>query len=172
MSLRITDKDQLKRMTPWARKQLSAELDINDIIASDEGVRVLERPRRSGRVGRPEEEDGKALVTWMDALVLGNGLRPGLFFFHVPNGMARTATMGGIFKAQGLRKGWPDYGLMLPLGGYHGFWLEIKSEFGAKPSKEQLDILARLESVGYKCGVSWGFDDSQKQLQQYLDFAR
>ena len=169
MSLRITDKDQLEKMTPWARKQLEQHLDMADVIPSDE-------PHFPGKViritNRPEEDAGRALTAYMDALVLPNGLRPGLYFFHVPNGLARTAAQGGIFKAQGLRKGWPDYGLDLPLGGFHGARLELKSEQGAKPGPEQLEILARLESVGYRCGVAWGFVEARKFFDEYLDLAR
>lgn len=111
------------------------------------------------------------LVQWIDFLVLPNGLRPGLFFAHNANGLARNKTEGGIFKAQGMRKGWPDYSLDLPLGDYHGLRLELKAENGAKPDAGQLAILERLESVGYKCCVAWGFDDAKGQIERYLDLA-
>ena len=159
MVLRIVDKDQLGSMNPSVRRQLEQQLDASDL--SSKPANVKQRPNR------PEEGAGRQLVTWIDLVVLTNGLRPGLFFYHVPNGLARNATMGGIFKAQGLRKDWPDYGLDLPVPPYHGFRLELKAENGAKPTRGQLDILARLESVGYKCGVAWGFDDGRAQLEQY-----
>ena len=111
------------------------------------------------------------LVQWIDLLVMRNGLRPGLFFMHTPNGLARNATEGGIFKAQGLRKGWPDYSLDLPMGPYHGLRLELKSVDGDKPTREQLDILRRLEAVGFYCCVAWGFDDAKQRIEQYLDLA-
>lgn len=150
------------------RKQVERHLD-----RVDETLGALLGPAtHRTKVNRPEEDAGRMLVEWIDLLVLPNGLRPGLFFMHTPNGLARNATEGGIFKAQGLRKGWPDYSLDLPLGRYHGLRGELKATDGAKPTREQLDILERLESVGYKCCVWWGFDDARKQISEYLDLAR
>ncbi len=112
------------------------------------------------------------LVEWIDLVVMPNGTRPGAYFYHVPNGGGRSKAEAGLFKAQGVRKGWPDYNLDLPMGRYHGLRGELKAENGAKPTPEQLDILARLESVGFKCCVWWGFDDARKGIEQYLDIAR
>ena len=180
MVLRITNEDQIEGLPPNIRAQIERSLNecgsdrfADEIVPVDGEAhgpppgKVVRGIRKS--VNRPEEDAGRMLVQWIDLLVLPNGLKPGLFFYHVPNGLARTATQGGIFKAQGLRKGWPDYCLDLPLGGYHGMRLELKAENGSKPTPEQLDILARLESVGFKCSVAWGFDDAKRQFEQYLD---
>lgn len=166
MSLRITP-DNINELTPWARKQLEQHFDVPD------NVERLSKPakRPAKAVNRSEEAEGRALVAWIDLLVLPNGLRPGLFFMHTPNGLARNATEGGIFKAQGLRKGWPDYSLDLPLGPYHGLRGELKAINGRKPSAEQLEILARLESVGFKCCVWWGWEHARRDIEQYLDLA-
>lgn len=172
MTLRITDKDQLKSVSPHVRDQLEDALDAIDGALKPGEIKAALQGKPVTRKNRPEEDAGRLLVEWIDLLVLPNGLRPGLFFYHVPNGLARNATMGGIFKAQGLRKGWPDYGLDLPAGPYHGLRMELKEIDGNKPTKEQLDILARLETVGFKCCVAWGFDDGREQLDRYLDFFR
>lgn len=166
MNLRIT-RDNLEGLSPYARMQIEKHLDPPDNVES-----LPERtptPRKS--VKRPEEDAGRLLVEWIDLLVMRDGLRPGLFFMHTPNGLARNATEGGIFKAQGLRKGWPDYSLDLPLGPYHGLRGELKAIDGDKPTKDQLEILARLEAVGFKCCVWWGFDHARKDIEQYLDLA-
>ena len=166
MTLRIVTSEDLERLKPGIRKQVEGHLEggpaLPTVTESCAGIPgTLPTPKRH------EEQVGRQLVEWIDLVVLPNGLRPGLFFYHVPNGLARNATEGGIFKAQGLRKGWPDYCLDLPVGRYHGFRLEIKAENGPKPTAGQLEILARLESVGYKCGVAWGFDDGKQQLERY-----
>lgn len=166
MSMRITS-DNIDKLPPWAREQLEQHLD-----APYDAERPDKPPKRPAKaINRPEEDAGRMLTTWIDLLVMPNGLRPGLFFYHVPNGLARTAAQGGIFKAQGLRKGWPDYGLDLPLGPYHGLRGELKGIDGDKPSALQLDILARLEAVGFKCCVWWGFDHARRDIEQYLDLA-
>ena len=46
--------------------------------------------------------------------------------------------------------------------------LELKALEGDKPSREQLDILARLEAVGFKCYVAWGYDQAQADCDEYL----
>jgi len=163
MTLRLTA-EHLEDLPNRVRRQVEGH-----IVPVDDNRPVNCSPQKNHKVVPSEEDDGRALTAWMDSLVMRNGLRPGLFWFHTPNGLARTKAMGGVFKAQGLRKGWPDYGLMLPAGAYHGFWLEIKKLNGPKPSAEQLDILARLEQVGFKCTVAWGFDDAKRQTQRYLD---
>jgi hypothetical protein len=120
-------------------------------------------------MGRPEQEAGAALIQWIDLVVLPNGLKPGQFFYHVANGGGRSATEAGILKGQGVRAGWPDYGLDLPAGPFHGLRLELKAEDGAKPPDHQLEILERLESVGFKCCVAWGFEEAQRYVSEYLD---
>ena len=164
MSLRLTA-DDLDGLKPDIRRQVAPFLEE----AEDRPVDCA--PQKKRLVNRPEEEAGKMLVQWIDLLVMPDGLKPGLFFYHVPNGGARSTAEAGLFKAQGVRKGWPDYCLDLPLSRYHGLRLELKAENGAKPNSDQLAILVRLESVGFKCCVAWGFDDAKRQIEQYLDLA-
>ena len=169
---RITHEDQIQGLPPNIRAQLARSLQACGCDPSTDTP--AEPPRKIEtrvKINRPEEDAGRMLVQWIDLVTMPNGLKPGLFFYHVPNGLARNATEGGTFKAQGLRKGWPDYCLDLPLGPYHGLRLELKAPNGAKPTQEQLDILTRLESVGFKCCVAWGFDEAKKQIEQYLDLA-
>lgn len=162
MGIRILSEEELENMSPGVRAQLKAAL--------------AEGPTMAPRPGRPEEAVGRRLVTWVDTLELEHPtlgpIRVGDYFYHVPNGGARTAAEGGVFKALGVRKGWPDYGLDLPLGPFHGFRLEIKAEHGAKPDAEQLEVLARLERAGYCVSVAWGYDDAKRSIERYLDLAR
>lgn len=177
MTLRIISSGQLAHVSPAIRAQIERELGNRaaDVLTQTEEpesaapVKAVLPVRR----GQPEQEAGRLLVEWIDSLLLPNGLRPGLFFAHVANaGVAEGKVRGGILQGQGVRKGWPDYILDLPFGRYHGFRLELKAEGGAKPSQEQLDTLERLESVGFKCAVAWGFDEAKRAIEDYLDLAR
>lgn len=159
-SLRITAEEQLKNMSPYCREQFQRAMAG---IKTGEPFGHERPPPR----GRPEENAGRLLVQWIDLVVLRNGLRPGEYFYHVPNGLARTKAQGGIFKAQGLRKGWPDYGLDLPVGEYHGLRIELKAPNSGAPSAGQLDILRRLELVGFKCCVCWGFEEARVACVKY-----
>lgn len=162
---RLTDADQLESMqlSPAIEAQLKAAL------ASAPARRL------PGHLEGTEEGAGRQLVAWIDALHYGHAtlgrVCVGDYFAHVANGGGRTRAEGGAFKAQGVRAGWPDYILDLPVGRFHGMRLELKRDDGAKPTPEQLDILARLEKAGYYCAVAWGFDEAKRSINRYLGAA-
>lgn len=164
--MRINSVDDLEglQMSEGVKKQLEAALADGPVT------------RLPARDAGSEEDVGRKLVAWVDKLEFVHPtLGPvivGDYFYHVPNGLARTRAEGGAFKAQGLRSGWPDYGLDLPLDRYHGMRLEIKREDGAKPTESQLTYLVRLERAGYFCLAAWGVEDAQRAIRRYLDLAR
>ena len=175
---RFTSLDQLAHCSPFVRAQLEKH---KDVFSGSESVSTPSEPgfdrgdylgESKPRRERPEQDAGKLLVAYVKALVLKGGLRPWDFFYHVPNGGGRSRIEAGILYGQGLHKGWPDYGLDLPRRQYHGLRIELKAPDGSKPEQEQLDILARLESVGYKVNVCWGFEEAKDALDRYLDIAR
>jgi hypothetical protein len=183
VSLRFTNLDQLAACSPAVRAQLEKHLGaptevgkhVDAAISKATATQIDQiqgRAHVAKKMGRPEQEAGALLVKWIDLVVMPNGLKPGEFFYHVANGGGRSAVEAGILKGQGVRAGWPDYGLDLPAGPYHGLRLELKADDGAKPPDHQLEILARLESVGYKCCVAWGFDDARRYIGEYLDLYR
>ena len=166
--LRITKPSELEHVSPSVRKQLA-----NELHHSAYGINAHVKAQ-GGRLNRPEQEAGAQLVTWMDTLLIYrpsdvNAVIAGDYFAHSANGGARTAVEGAILKGQGVRKGWPDYTFYWPVAPYCGLVLELKAEHGGKPDKEQLEILARLEGVGYKAVVAWGFDDARRSIELYLD---
>lgn len=173
MSLRFSSLEQLAHCSPAVRAQLEKHLGgaAPDPATSTatEAAQAQGRAAVKAKIQRSEQDSGALLIRWIDLLVLPNGLKPGQFFYHVANGGARDKTEAGILKGQGVRAGWPDYCLDLPAGAFHGLRLELKAEDGAKPPPHQLEILARLESVGFKCCVAWGFEEARDHVQQYLD---
>lgn len=151
--MRIKNWQDLAHLGPHARVQLASSVS-----------------RGTSKRQRPEQDAGRCLVEWIDLLALPDGTRPGEYFAHVPNGGARSKVEGAILKGQGVRAGWPDYILDLPCGPYHGARLELKAPNGSKPDSEQLEILARLEAVGYYVAVAWGFDEARECLTRYLRY--
>lgn len=166
MALRLTSLDQLAACSPHVRAQL--EKHLVELPAQPAALEQAEGRAVAKKRARPEQDAGKALVKWMDALVLPNGLKPGLFFCHIPNGGFRDPIEAAIFYGQGVRKGWPDYLLLLPRGPFHGLVLELKAEQGNKPDPEQLEILGRLEAAGYAARVAWGFEEARHAIESYL----
>jgi len=162
VTLRITSEDQLDSLPASTRKQLEQKMAGVDVS--------------KGKRARPEQAAGRCLVQWVDQVVIQHPdlgrIRVGEYFAHIPNGGARSAIEAAIFKGQGVRPGWPDYTLDIPIGRYHGFRLELKAAGGDKPDQAQLDILRRLELAGYCVAVSWGFDDARRAIESYLALAR
>lgn len=177
MALRITDPSLLPDMSDAVRRQLEQAFghDLPQLPGRDGGKRKIQRP---------EQDAGAALVRWIDLYrvprdivlthgeILPAGTRIGPYFAHVPNGGFRDPVEAAIFQGQGVRRSWPDYVLDLPVGGFHGLRLELKAENGEKPGPDQLDTLLRLERVGYRCVVAWGFDQARDAIISYVERGR
>lgn len=170
MTLRFTDPAHLAGLPAAIRAQIEREMPDNP---DAERIARAAVPGGKTRRSRPEQEAGRALVKWADATPLRRPghvsvYRIGDFLAHTPNGGARGGIEAAIFAGQGVRKGWPDYTLHVPVGRFHGLVGELKAPDGAKPDADQLDILSRLEAMGYKACVWWGFDDAREQIENYL----
>ena len=116
------------------------------------------------RACQPEEAQQAALVRWART-------QPGLaLLLHVPNGGDRRPPVAARMVALGARRGVPDLMLPIPVGPYHGLWLEFKAEDGAV-SHEQRRWLDALAGHGYAACVAFGLAAAQRCLLAYLDGA-
>lgn len=70
----------------------------------------------------------------------------------------------------GMRPGLPDYHLPVPLGGYHGLWLEIKRRGFEGHKKDGMQDLwiARLLKLGHYATYAYGCDDAIRICSDYL----
>ena len=59
---------------------------------------------------------------------------------------------------------------MIPIGKYHGLYVELKREFtkDGKPKKEQIEFLTNAENLGYCCIVAYGFRAALIAINDYL----
>lgn len=87
--------------------------------------------------------------------------------FHIPNGGSRNKREAKNLKRQGVKKGIPDLCVPVAKGGFHGLYIEMKSETG-KPTKEQLEWIETLNGNGYKAVVCYGFDEARETIDQYM----
>lgn len=93
---------------------------------------------------------------------------PGLkLLFAIPNGGARDAITGAMLKAEGVKPGVPDIFLPLPMGGYHGLFIELKTQRG-QPSPEQREWLMRLRHRGYAAVLCRGLDEAIDTITSYV----
>lgn len=92
---------------------------------------------------------------------------PNVLCFAIPNGGARSALTGAMLKAEGVVAGVPDLMIAVPNGWHAGLFVEMKVKPN-RPSKEQVQVIKRLEDVGYKVAVCYSFDEFVKIATDYL----
>ena len=113
-----------------------------------------------------EHQEQVALFAWSR---LHEAKYPDLkWLYAVPNGARVAMSTAKKLKAEGLRKGYPDIGLDVARGGYHGLRIELKRTKGGRVSPEQTAWLARLRGEGYLCLVASGWQAAVTILEGYL----
>lgn len=88
----------------------------------------------------------------------------------IPNGGDRHGAVAAKMKAEGVKKGYPDYLLDVPRGDFHGLRIELK-RINASPSDtkpEQKAWHARLRDAGYRVEVCKGWEAAWAVLCDYL----
>lgn len=86
---------------------------------------------------------------------------------HIPNGGTRDAVEGKHLKQQGVKAGVPDLCLPVARGGYHGLYIELKTEKG-RASDAQKWWGERLRDQGYFWEVCHGWESAVRVLEWYL----
>lgn len=110
-----------------------------------------------------EHEIQSAFIQW---LAKHPDPRTGMIF-AIPNGGKRSPKVGADLRREGVRPGVPDLFLPVPANGYHGLFIELKTEKGAL-SKEQEMWKRSLSEQGYKSEVCKGLLEAQKTINNYL----
>lgn len=87
---------------------------------------------------------------------------------HSPNGGRRNIREATRFKAMGTRAGFPDLALLIPKGGYHGLFIEMKAAKG-RQSPEQKVFEKALTAEGYKYIVVRSFAEFMAIINSYLN---
>lgn len=93
----------------------------------------------------------------------------------IPNGGARgndnrtNVIRGSMLKAEGVKKGVPDIFLPVPIGGYHGLYIEMKvsDSTKARPTKEQIEFIEQVSKLGYKCAICYGAEQAKLEILNY-----
>ena len=87
---------------------------------------------------------------------------------HIPNGGARDIREGAKFKAMGVKRGFPDYFLAMPVDSYCGLMIEMKVGKN-KTSSDQDDWIAHLVNAGYCVCVCYGWEEAKDRILEYLN---
>ena len=109
-----------------------------------------------------EADEAKALKTWSDYHPIAR------LMFHIPNGGSRHLYEAVNLRAQGAKAGIPDYFLPYPCKDKHGLFIELKRVKNSKLTQGQLECLKKLDSLGYKAVVAYGWEHAVKEIEEYL----
>ena len=121
------------------------------------------------RVKKPhptEAQEQMALFEW--AAVMRGRYSELDLLFHITNEGTKSAARGAQLKRLGLKAGVPDLLLPVARGGYHGLFIEMKSEVG-RPSAEQLIWIEHLRQQGYVAIIAHGWSEAATALEAYLN---
>ena len=104
----------------------------------------------------------KQLIQWCKQFSWGQ------FLYHVPN-----ESVGGYGwtvrnRQMGMRKGVPDLVLPIPMRGFHGLYIEMKTEKG-RLSLEQKRWIDALKTFGYCTEVARGWEEARDLLSWYME---
>lgn len=113
-----------------------------------------------------EDQEQAALIRWAQ---MQSGKYPDLeLLYHVPNEGKRSVIGGVKMQHQGLKKGVPDLCLPVPVGAYHGMYIELKRQSGSVPSPEQVWWLDALSRNGYCVCWARGWEEARQAIMDYL----
>lgn len=86
---------------------------------------------------------------------------PGVFAFHVANGVNSSARIGGIMKSMGLVAGVPDICIIHRATSH---FLELKAGRN-KPTQRQKDVMDMLQLAGARVAVAYSLDEALYTLE-------
>lgn len=108
-----------------------------------------------------------AVIDWCN--IKGNQYPELNLIFAIPNaGTFGTQKMGNLHKREGLKSGVPDLFLPIARRGFHGLFIEMKSESG-KPTEHQKRWEELLKSQGYYHDFCYGSAQAIELLSWYLE---
>lgn len=113
-----------------------------------------------------ETRDQIALLEWSKYVRVGAYWLNELLV-HVPNGGARNPREGSLFKAMGVKSGWPDLQLMVPVKEFHGAFWELKSTDG-RVRPNQIERHTMLRQFGYYVSVFNDWEQCSQDILRYL----
>jgi hypothetical protein len=111
---------------------------------------------------KPEMALQCALMSWLDAK------HPSIKSLTMVSagGMWTNIRQAALMKSSGYKKGTPDIMIAIPQNGYHGLFIELKTEKG-RPSKEQKDLIKTLNVQGYSAHICRGWNSAQSTIENY-----
>lgn len=82
-------------------------------------------------------------------------------------GGKRNAREAARLKREGIKAGWPDIFIALPVENYHALFIELKAPKG-RPTKKQIEVIEQLNSHSYCAGVCYGWEQAMEATHNYI----
>ena len=91
----------------------------------------------------------------------------------IPNGGRRDVREAARLKAGGVKAGVSDILVSVPVGGFHGLWIElkrprVKNQSAPVVSAEQKAWQAAQSALGYAVAVCYGWEDARVVTEFYF----
>ena len=93
---------------------------------------------------------------------------PDTIIAAIPNGGDRTASERVSLHSEGVLAGMPDLCVLEAKNGFHGLFVEMKTETG-KVSSKQSDVGLQLNAKGYRSVVARSAAEAIKTIEEYLN---
>ena len=113
-----------------------------------------------------EADEQIAVLTW--ANMMSHRFPCLKFMYHTPNGGSRNIAEAANLKRMGVKPGVPDLFLPYPSKGFHGLWIEMKTEKG-RQTASQKEWQEWLNENGYLALVCHGVGEAINALEGYLN---
>jgi hypothetical protein len=123
------------------------------------GIKKRSKPRE---LERPHQV---TLIKWVRAVKVTNPVLK--LLYAVPNGGDRNIRVARKLKAEGVLAGVADLCLPAARRGYHGLYLEMKSEEGVA-TEEQKEFLRGVSAEGYCAVIAHGSEEARLILEWYI----
>lgn len=96
---------------------------------------------------------------------------PDRIIFAIPNGGKRGKLTAFKLSMEGVLKGVPDICIPAMRGGFGGLYIEMKEPTKGRLSKEQKEVIAKLQADGYRVEVCYGVDEAKAAVNDYFRLA-
>lgn len=114
----------------------------------------------------PEDDEQITLFEWIN---LQLGRWPELeYAYHVPNGGHRNKLTAMVLKGMGVKRGVPDIHIPVPMGPYHGLWIELKKQRGGRLEQEQRIWLSAMKRLGHYAVCCEGWEEAAGYIEAYM----
>lgn len=141
-------------------------MSLKSLIDNAISKQPLIKPSRTKkRNAQPEAIEQERVIKWARD---NENNYPFLWLLHSSlNGVKLSKNQAGRAKTQGMLSGVPDLFLPVPKKGFHGLFIEMKSQQG-RVSVSQSRFLSVTNELGYQSIVCYLSEDAIEKIKEYL----